>query len=147
MQVNFYEQVDDKRLRFAVIVARHKGKWVFCKHRERDTYELPGGHREHGESILEAARRELQEETGAAAFSIHPVCVYSVIGKNRVNESGEECFGMLYAAEIETFQGQLHSEMERVLLLDQLPTRWTYPEIQPRLVEEYRRRERGGDTL
>ncbi|WP_343224118.1 NUDIX hydrolase [Pseudoflavonifractor capillosus] len=110
------------------------------KHWERDTYELPGGHREPGESILAAARRELQEETGAAAFSIHPVCVYSVIGKNRVNESGEECFGMLYAAEIETFQGQLHSEMEQVLRLDQLPTRWTYPEIQPRLVEEYVRR-------
>lgn len=146
MQVKFYEQVEDHLLRFAVIVARHRGKWVFCKHRERDTYELPGGHREPGESILEAARRELQEETGAAAFSIHPVCVYSVIGKNRVNESGEECFGMLYTAEIETFQGHLHSEMERVLL-EQLPTRWTYPEIQPRLVEEYRRRERGGDAL
>ncbi len=141
MQVKFYEQVEDHLLRFAVIVARHRGKWVFCKHWERDTYELPGGHREPGEGILEAARRELQEETGAAAFSIHPLCVYSVIGKNRVNESGEECFGMLYTAEIETFQGQLHSEMERVLLLEQLPTRWTYPEIQPRLVEEYRRRE------
>lgn len=140
MQVNFYEQVDDNLLRFAVIVARHRGKWVFCKHRARDTYELPGGHREPGESILEAAQRELQEETGAAAFSIHPLCVYSVIGKNRVNESGEECFGMLYTAEIETFQGHLHSEMEQVLLLDQLPTRWTYPEIQPRLVEEYVRR-------
>lgn len=141
MQVKFYEQVEDHLLRFAVIVARHKGKWVFCKHWERDTYELPGGHREPGEGILEAARRELQEETGAEAFSIHPLCVYSVIGKNRVNESGEECFGMLYTAEIETFQGQLHSEMERVLLLEQLPTRWTYPEIQPRLVEEYRRKE------
>lgn len=147
MQVKFYEQVEDHLLRFAVIVARHRGKWVFCKHWERDTYELPGGHREPGEGILEAARRELQEETGAAAFSIHPLCVYSVIGKNRVNESGEECFGMLYTAEIETFQGQLHSEMERVLLLEQLPTRWTYPEIQPRLVEEYQRRERGGDAL
>lgn len=141
MQVKFYEQVEDHLLRFAVIVARHKGQWVFCKHRERDTYELPGGHREPGESTLEAAQRELQEETGAEAFSIHPLCVYSVIGKNRVNESGEECFGMLYAAEIESFQGELHSEMERVLLLDQLPTRWTYPEIQPRLVEEYRRKE------
>ena len=140
MQVNFYEKVDDHLLRFAVIVARHRRKWVFCKHRERDTYELPGGHREPGESILEAARRELQEETGAAAFSIRPVCVYSVIGKNRVNQSGEECHGMLYAAEIETFQGELHSEMERGLRLDQLPTRWTYPDIQPLLVEEYVRR-------
>ena len=59
MKVNFYEQVDDELLRFAVIIARHNGKWVFCKHRERDTYELPGGHREPGEQILDTARREL----------------------------------------------------------------------------------------
>lgn len=141
MKVNFYEQVDDELLRFAVIIARHNGKWVFCKHRERDTYELPGGHREPGEQILDTAKRELQEETGAIEFSVHPVCVYSVIGKNRVNESGEECYGMLYVAEIETFQGELHSEMEQVLLLEELPTKWTYPEIQPLLVEEYLRRE------
>lgn len=142
MKVHFYERVDDEELRFAVVVARHKGKWVLCKHRERDTYELPGGHREPGEQILDTARRELQEETGAMEFSLRPVCVYSVIGKNRVNQSGEECFGMLYEANIQTFQGELHSEMEQVLLLDQLPTRWTYPQIQPLLVEEYRRRRR-----
>lgn len=140
MKVNFYEEVSDQCLRFAVIIARCNGKWVFCKHRERDTYELPGGHREPGEDILDTGRRELQEETGALEFSIEPVCVYSVIGKNRVNQTGEECFGMLYVADIETFQGELHSEMEQVLLLDQLPTRWTYPDIQPLLVEEYLRR-------
>ena len=58
--VNFYETVDDKLLKFAVIIAKHKGKFVFCKHKERDTYEVPGGHRETGESIDETARRELQ---------------------------------------------------------------------------------------
>lgn len=141
MKVNFYDEVSDQCLRFAVIVATHKGKWVFCKHRERDTYELPGGHREPGEDILDTAKRELQEETGALEFSMEPVCVYSVVGKNRVNQTGEECFGMLYSAHIETFRGELHSEMEQVLLLDQLPTRWTYPDIQPLLVEEYLRRE------
>lgn len=35
MQVNFYEQVDHRLLHFAVIVARHRGKGVFCKHRQR----------------------------------------------------------------------------------------------------------------
>ena len=59
--VRFYDQVDDALLRFAVIIAKTEGKWVFCKHRERETYELPGGHREAGEDILEAARRELYE--------------------------------------------------------------------------------------
>lgn len=140
MKVNFYEQVEDRMLRFAVIIARYNGKWVFCKHRKRDTYELPGGHREPGEQILDTARRELQEETGAMVFSMHPVCVYSVVGKNTVNPSGEECYGMLYKADIEALQGELHSEMEQVLLMEQLPIQWTYPEIQPLLVEEYLRR-------
>ncbi len=142
LQVNFYEKVDDSLLRFAVIISRHKGKWVFCKHRERDTYEIPGGHREKNEVIEDTAKRELSEETGAVEFYISPVCVYSVTGQNRVNQTGEETFGMLYYAEINSFETELHSEMECVRLFDELPTEWTYPLIQPRLIEEYRRREK-----
>lgn len=45
--VKFFEigKIDDALLRFAVIVTKTEGKWVFCKHRERETYECPGGHR------------------------------------------------------------------------------------------------------
>ena len=68
MEVRFYDTADDALLKFAVIIARTGGKWVFCKHRERDTYEVPGGHREEGESIDDTAKRELREETGATAF-------------------------------------------------------------------------------
>ena len=60
MEVKFYEQTPDYQLKFAVIIAKAHGKWVFCRHRQRDTYELPGGHREAGESILDAATRELR---------------------------------------------------------------------------------------
>ncbi len=140
MHVHFYETADDTLLKFAVIVSKSNGKWVFCKHKERDTYEVPGGHRENGETILETAKRELYEETGAIAFDIKPVCVYSVLGKNRVNETGEESFGMLYYAEISAFEKELHSEMEQVLLLDELPGKWTYPQIQPLLIAEVQRR-------
>ena len=45
-KVNFYDSIDDSMLKFAVIIAKHNGKWVFCKHRERSTWEVPGGHRE-----------------------------------------------------------------------------------------------------
>ena len=47
---------------------------------------------------------------------------------------------MLYAAEITAFAGELHSEMEKVALLDKLPDGWTYPLIQPLLISEYERR-------
>lgn len=140
LEVKFYDSAEDKSLKFAVIISKHKGKWVLCKHKERKTYEVPGGHREIGESILETANRELAEETGALAFEIKPICVYSVTGKNRVNESGEETFGMLYYAEISAFQSELHSEMEKVVLFDVLPESWTYPQIQPLLINEFLRR-------
>ena len=98
LAVKFYEDVKDELLRFAVVIAKHDGKWVFCKHKERETLEFPGGHRETGEAIAETAERELMEETGAVKFEIRPICVYSVTGKTRVNETGEESFGGLFYA-------------------------------------------------
>ena len=44
-KVNFYDSINDSMLKFAVLIARHNGKWVFCKHKERNTWEVPGGHR------------------------------------------------------------------------------------------------------
>ena len=142
LEVKFYDTVDDSLLKFAVIISLSNGKWVFCKHKERDTYEAPGGHREVGEDILETAKRELQEETGAIRFDIKPICVYSVTGKNSVNETGEETFGLLCFAEIREFSGQLDSEMEKVVLMDELPQNWTYPLIQPKLIEKYKQIEK-----
>jgi 8-oxo-dGTP pyrophosphatase MutT (NUDIX family) len=140
VEVRFYDTVNDELLKFAVIISQSNGKWVFCKHKERDTYEVPGGHREAGENILETAKRELQEETGAIKFEIKPICVYSVTGKTRVNDTGEETFGLLCFAEITEFAKELHSEMEKVVLMDDLPENWTYPLIQPKLIEEARKK-------
>lgn len=133
-QVKFYDSVDDSLLKFAVIVAKSNGKWVFCKHKERDTYECPGGHREAGEAIDDTAKRELYEETGAIDYVIQPVCIYSVTAPD--NFEGKETFGKLYYAQIKSFEGELHSEIEKVELFDELPTNWTYPEIQPLLLKE-----------
>lgn len=136
LEVKFYDKVEDSVLDFAVIIARTDGKWVFCKHKERDTYEVPGGHREAGETIEETAKRELKEETGAVDFKIRPVCVYSVKGKTRINKDEEqETFGMLYVADIFSFE-EIHSEIEKIVICDELIKDWTYPFIQPKLIEE-----------
>ena len=141
VEVNFYEQVSDELLKFAVIISKTDGKWVFCKHKERDTYEVPGGHREIGENVLETAKRELKEETGAIDFTIEPICVYSVKGKSSINEMiDEETFGMLFVADIISFEGELHSEIEEIIITEELVDKWTYPLIQPKLLEEAKRR-------
>ena len=137
-EVRFYDDVDDGLLKFAVIIAKTDGRWVFCKHKKRDTLEVPGGHREAGEDILETAKRELYEETGALEYDIKPVCVYSVTAED--NFDGVETFGMLFFADIKRFEGELHSEIERTVISEGLAERWTYPEIQPKLIDEARRR-------
>ena len=140
VEVRFYdkEKVDDALLKFAVIIARSNGKWVFCKHKDRSTYEIPGGHREPGEAIIETARRELYEETGALEYSLTPVCVYSVTAPD--NFDGQETFGMLYFADIRRFEEELHSEIEKIVLTDELIGSWTYPLIQPKMLAEAARR-------
>lgn len=130
LKVNFHEFVKDELLKFAVIVSVHNGKWVFCKHKNRNTYECPGGHREPNETIDETAKRELWEETGAKKYRLEQVCAYSV--KNEA----EETYGMLYFADILEFEELPPLEIEKIELFDQLPTDWTYPLIQPLLIKQ-----------
>ena len=134
IKVTFYDEIEDSKIDFAVIVARTDGKWVFCKHKERETFEIPGGHREKGEAIDEAAKRELYEETGALEYEISRLGIYSVmVDDNKETES----FGMLYYADIFKFEGELHSEIEQIIITEDLVESWTYPEIQPKLIERW----------
>ena len=118
-KINFYDEVDEKLFKFAVIITKSNNQWVFCKHKDRDTYEVPGGHREAGEDILETAKRELNEETGATDFNIKPICAYSVTAPN--NFDGQETFGMLYYADIKSFDDKLCFEIYQWQQLRQAP--------------------------
>lgn len=92
------------------------------------------------ETITETAKRELQEETGAVDFEIKPICVYSVKGKTRVNENiDDETFGMLFVADITSFEN-INSEIEKIIIVDELVDNWTYPLIQPKLIAEAKKR-------
>lgn len=97
--------------------------------------KFPAGTGKRGEKIDDTAVRELTEETGAVDYEIRPLCVYSVTGKNEVISNNEETFGMLYYAEIFSFEKELHSEIEKVFLFDKLPLNMTYPDIQPIMIK------------
>lgn len=138
LEVKFHEEAEDRLLEYAVIATRANQQWVFCKHKERSTYELPGGHREEGEDILATAGRELREETGAEEFELKPVSIYSVtISKEGTDP--EVSYGMLCFAEVHSF-GALppEMEMERIILRDEMPSEQTYPLIQPILLQRAR---------
>ncbi len=133
MTVKFHESVKDGELKYAVILAKYNGKYVFVKHMERETLEMPGGHRDPGENIAQTAARELYEETGAVKYSLRQICPYSV------EKDGVTSYGMLFYAEIAELGNLPPSEIERVVLLDKPPQElfeWTYPEIQPKLLEK-----------
>ena len=89
---------------------------------------------EAGESIVEAATRELREETGALEFALHEICPYSV------EDGGAESFGMLFFAEIYRLEPELHHEIQEIWRTRTLPENWTYPEVQPVLLAEAKRR-------
>lgn len=40
VEVKFYDSIDDELLKFAVIISKTNGKWIFCKHRERVCFSL-----------------------------------------------------------------------------------------------------------
>lgn len=46
---------------------------------------------------------------------------------------------MLFFADVFSFQ-KIHSEIEKILITDQLVEKWTYPLIQPKLIEEAKKR-------
>lgn len=120
-------KVEEKELKFAVISAKYKDKWIFVKHKERESWEIPGGHREANEDIIDTARRELYEETGAKTANIIPICEYGV------KREDDTSYGRLFYADVIELDKLPNSEIGKIELFDELPNNLTYPQIQPEL--------------
>lgn len=138
--------VPDAYFKYAILVARYQGQYVFVRHRERQTFELPAGHREPGESILETAHRELCEETGAIEYDLQPVFVFRIPAYDEAGQRCDEVASLVCRVEI-TVLGPLDPafEIAEILLSHDLPEHLTYPVLQPALFQKVRDKVAGND--
>jgi 8-oxo-dGTP diphosphatase len=63
--------------RHVLVICQHEDEWLLTKHKVRGL-EFPGGKCESGETIEQAAHREVYEETGAILSSIKWIAEYKV---------------------------------------------------------------------
>ena len=73
MRCQVYELNSLGSYKYVVVLSEHNGRIVLSRHKERTTWETQGGHIEQGETPLEAAKRELYEESGAVDYNITPL--------------------------------------------------------------------------
>lgn len=118
-----------KTYKYVVVLSTCCGKIMLSRHKERSTWETQGGHVEPGETPMEAARRELYEESGAVDYDIRALCDYWAGDEI----TGEGATGRVFHAQIHELGPMPDSEMEEVHLFDALPGNLTYPAITPEL--------------
>lgn len=118
-----------KQYKYVVTLSEYDGKILLSRHKKRTTWETQGGHIEPGETPLEAAKRELYEESGAVDFDMVPLCDYW---------AGDEhggANGMVFHAVIHQLGPMPDSEMAEVKSFDSLPENLSYPAITPVLFQ------------
>ena len=116
--------------RFTVIFARYKDKWLYCRAKERDSFETAGGRIEPGETPLEGAKRELYEETGAVKYDITPAFDYTVHVQTGYSN------GQVFIAQIQELCDIPDFEMAEVKMFDTIPDKMRFPKILPVLFEK-----------
>ncbi|MBC1373933.1 nucleoside triphosphatase YtkD [Listeria sp. FSL L7-0091] len=82
-KVTIYFEKQQKNPDDVLIIPKIDGSWLFTEHKIRGL-EFPGGKGEPGETSIEAARRELMEETGAVSDTFDFVADYLVESKERI---------------------------------------------------------------
>lgn len=115
------------------IFARYQNKWLYSRAKTRDVFEMIGGGIESGETPLQAAKRELYEESGALNYTIKPICDYRGVSNTRLLN------GQLFYTEILEL-GELPKEFEmaEVKQFDTIPDNMRFPELLPVLFEKVR---------
>ena len=113
--------------KYVVVCSRYQDAWLMSRHKNRNTWETQGGHIEPGETPMQAAGRELYEESGVRNAELYPVCDYYGY------DSCSHANGMVFLAVIRSLGTLPESEMKETALFTAIPGNLTYPDVSPRL--------------
>lgn len=115
VQLSFTDHPFSQQPKHVWCICRYGSQWLLTEHRGRG-FEFPGGKVENGETPIEAAIREVNEETGAIVRSINYIGQYKVIGK------AETVIKNIYYAYIHSLQKKEdYLETNGPILFDELP--------------------------
>jgi len=114
-QVDFSKDEEFGDAWHVLVLSQMNNQWVLTRHKKRGL-EFPGGKREAGETIEEAAIREVYEEVGGIIIEL------LLIGQYRVNDPCNPFIKSIYYAEL----GELETKNDYLetagpVLVEKLP--------------------------
>lgn len=95
--LSFHRHSFKQRPEHVLIICRYQKKWLLTNHKERGL-EFPGGKLEMGETLEEAAAREVFEETGAIIRKLE------YIGEYEVKSQNQSFVKAIFSAEVERLE-------------------------------------------
>ena len=114
-------------LKYVVVCSLYKDQLLLSRHKQRDTWETQGGHIEEGETPIQAAKRELYEESGVTDAELLYLCDYlGYTSRGHAN-------GAVFLAIVNELAELPESVIAEVRLFDLLPDNLTYPFVTPLL--------------
>jgi len=116
VQLTFSQRQLEEKAKHVWVICRYENSWLLTKHSDRGL-EFPGGKVEMGEKPVEAAIREVKEETGGTVGDIFYLGQYMVKGKK------ETVTKNIYFAEIVLLEKQsTYYETDGPVLMEELPS-------------------------
>lgn len=127
-----YHDLNNEKSQFnyVVIAAQYNDQWIWVRQKNKDTWEIPGGHVEDSETPEMAARRELWEETGALDFDLTPVCDFSI------EQIDRRSYNRLFFCRITKIGEIPNSEIEEIIFNNKSPEQLTHGSIQLKLLDK-----------
>ena len=101
-------RLNDFNIKYVSLISKYKGRWVICHHKEKDCWNCPGGGIEAGESPIQAAKRELFEETSTVQADFHPLYIYEILSDSGLS------YGIQYYCEIKELKELPDFEMDKI---------------------------------